>query len=432
MKIVDPETASQKIAELPEAAPRPVGPLPLEGLRVLDFTHFIAGPMATMILADGGAEVVKVEPPGRGDDFRYYPPADQRAPRDGIPFLWTNRNKQSLVLDLKCPAGLEVAKELVKQSDVLVENFSGGVLQRLGLGYEECRALNPRLIYATASAYGSRGEFSDRGGFDAIAQAESGFMSMNGYPDREGVKTGATVMDMATAMMLSNAILMALAARQRLGHGQRVEACLFDVGLFMTGFAPMQYYFTGAQPPRNGNTPPDTSPSGVFRCADRSFMLNSGNSRIFERLVREVLNCAELMDDSQWKNIGYRIAHRERLTAILNCEFGKLDWSELQRRLRAAKVPHGELRTLPQSLASRESIARRRVTRIPHGTLGLIPNFPLPIELSETALKEANASPTLGQHSVEVLRTLYTDDTIRQLALQGAFGDGGLPGWPAE
>jgi crotonobetainyl-CoA:carnitine CoA-transferase CaiB-like acyl-CoA transferase len=432
VKVVNPETSSQKIGELPEPAARPGGPTPLEGLRVLDFTHFIAGPMATMILADGGAEVIKIEPPERGDDFRYYPPADPRAPRDGIPFLWTNRNKKSLVLDLKSPAGIEVAKELVKRSDVLVENFSGGVLERLGLGCEACRALNPRLIYATASAYGSRGEFADRGGFDAIVQAESGFMSMNGYADRDGVKTAATVMDMATAMMLSNAILMAVTARERLGHGQRVEASLFDVGLFMTGFVPMQYYFTGAQPARSGNTPPDTSPSGIFRCADQSFMLNSGNARIFERLVKDVLNCAELMENDAWKSIEYRITHRERLSDILNREFGRFEWAELQRRLRAAKVPHGELRTLPQALSSRESVARRRVTRIPHDALGWVPNFPLPIELSETALAAATASPAIGQHSMEVLRTLYADETIRSLARQGAFGEGGLPRLPAD
>jgi crotonobetainyl-CoA:carnitine CoA-transferase CaiB-like acyl-CoA transferase len=428
MKILDPAFATRNILELPEPEPRsPSAPSPLDGLRVLDLTHFIAGPMATMILADGGAHVIKVEPPARGDDFRYYPPADPRAPRDGVPFLWVNRNKKSLVLDLKNPGGLEVAKDLVRNSDVLVENFSSGTLERLGLGYETCRALNPRLIYATASAYGSRGEFADRGGFDAIAQAESGFMSMNGYADREGVKTGATVMDMATAMMLSNAILMALTARQRNGQGQRLEVCLFDTGLYMTGFAPMQYMFTGVQPPRGGNTPPDTSPSGVFQCYDRSFMLNSGNARIFNRLVKEVLGCVELQEDPAWGDVGYRIAHRDRLSAILNREFAKFEWAELQRRLRASKVPHGEVRTLPEALNSREATQRRRVTRIRHKKLGWIPNYPLPFELMSTPLREATASPGLGENSMEVLSQLYSPDHIQYLSTQGAFGAAGLP-----
>lgn len=427
MKNIDSEFATQHILKLSEPAPRPSGaPLPLEGLKVLDLTHFIAGPMATVILADGGANVVKIEPPERGDDFRYYPPADPRAPKDGLPFLWANRNKKSLVLDLKNPAGLEVARDLVRTSDVLVENYSSGVAERLGLGYEACRELNPGLIYATASAYGSQGEFADRGGFDAIAQAESGFISMNGYADREGVKTGSTVMDMATAMMLSNAILMALMARQRDGQGQRLEVCLFDTGLFMTGFVPMQYMFTGVQPLRGGNTPADTSPSGVFRCRDRSFMLNSGNARMFERLVNDVLACAELANDPMWNDVRYRISHRERLSDILNREFAKYEWKDLQQRLRASKVPHGEVRTLPEALNSREATQRRRVTRIPHPQLGWIPNFPLPFELMSTPLREATAPPTLGQHSMEVLSQMYDPARIRALSAQGAFGPAGL------
>jgi crotonobetainyl-CoA:carnitine CoA-transferase CaiB-like acyl-CoA transferase len=429
MKIVDTAGAERRISGLPAAMPRAgTSQPPLAGVRVLDLTHFIAGPLATLILADGGAEVIKVEPPGRGDDFRHYPPADPRAPGDGVPFMWVNRNKKSVVLDLKSGAGLAVARELVKNSDVLVENFSSGVLDRLGLGYEACRALNPRLVYATCSAYGSDGPFADRGGFDAIAQAESGFTSMNGYPDRDGVKTGATVIDMSTASMLSNAILLALMSRHSTGEGQRVEVCLFDTGLFMTGFAPMQYYFTGVQPPRSGNTPPDTSPSGVFHCRDRAFMLNSGNARIFERLIREVLGCDELVQDPAWSDVGYRITNRARLTEILEREFSKYAWAQLQPRLRQSRVPHGEVRTLPEALASEEATQRQRVNRIPHDRLGWVPNFPLPFTLSSTPLADPNPAPGLGQHTREILSQFFDETHLGTLESGGAFGPGGLIG----
>ena len=423
MKAIDSSAAAKRIGDLPLHPLRQASqPAALAGLRILDFTHFIAGPLATMILADGGAEVIKVEPPGRGDDFRQYPPMDPRSPREGVPFLWVNRNKKSVVLDLKSPAGLEVAKSLVQSSDVRVENFSSGVLDRIGLGYEACRELNPRLIFATCSAYGSEGAFADRRGFDAIAQAESGFTSMNGYPDREGVRTGATVMDMSTAMMLSNAILMAVHVREKSGVGQRVEACLFDTGLFMTGFAPMQYFFTGVQPPRSGNTPPDTSPSGVFQCRDQAFMLNSGNSRMFERLVREVLGCEELAAEPAWGEVLYRIAHRDRLTKILNQEFNKYLWAELQPRFRAAKVHHGEVRTLPEALNSPEVRDRKRVTRIPHDRLEWIPNFALPIQLAGNPLVEPHSAPGLGEHTQQVLSAIYPSEEFASLAQQGAFG----------
>ena len=191
-------------AEFAEYPRRPAGaPLALQGIRVVDFTHFIAGPFATMILADMGADVVKIEAPGRGDDFRQYPPMVPEL-EGGVPFAWCNRTKRSIALDLKSPAGLATTKALVAKADVVVENFSTGVMDRIGLGYGVCRALNPRIVFCSVSAYGREGPYSDRGGFDPIAQAESGFIRMNGYPDREGVRALAPVMDTSTAMMAAS------------------------------------------------------------------------------------------------------------------------------------------------------------------------------------------------------------------------------------
>ena len=209
------------IAEFPPHTARPAqAPKALQGVVVADFSHFVAGPLATMFLADMGADVIKIEPPERGDELRYYPPVLPELPEQGGPFVWSNRNKRSLALDLKKPEGLEVARALIAKADVLVENFSTGVMQRLGLDYETCKAINPRLIFCSVSAYGREGPYADRLGFDPIAQAESGFVSMNGYPDRLGVRASSPVMDISTAMMVSNAILGALYARATQGEGQ--------------------------------------------------------------------------------------------------------------------------------------------------------------------------------------------------------------------
>lgn len=287
-------------ADFPEHKRRASGaPHALDGIRVVDFSHFIAGPLATMILADMGAEVIKVEAPVRGDDARRYPPMHPQLDQ-GAPFVWSNRNKKSIALDLKSPQGLALARDLVCRADVLVENFSSGVMRRLGLDHETCLALNPRLVYCSVAAYSREGAFADRFGFDPIAQAESGFVSMNGYPDREGVRALSPVMDISTAMMVGNAVLGALLARERLGRGQRVEVSLFDTAVLMTGYATMQSLFTGKEPQRSGNTAPDTCPSGAFRASDRTFYINSGNDNIFQRLMGQVLERPDVAADADY------------------------------------------------------------------------------------------------------------------------------------
>ena len=308
---------SQLEADFPAHPTRRAGAeLPLQGLRVVDFTHYIAGPFATMILADMGAEVVKIEAPGRGDDFRQYPPMVPEF-EGGVPYLWTNRCKRSIALDLKTPEGLALARELVAKADILVENFSTGVIERLGLGYDSVREGNPGLIFCSVSAYGRRGPFADRLGFDPIAQAESGFISMNGYPDREGVRALSPVMDISTAMMASNAILGALVARARTGKGQALDVALFDTAVLMTGYSPLQQLYTGKAPQRPGNTSPDTCPSGVFTASDRSFLINCGNTQIFQRLMGQVVGLPEVAADPAYATNKDRVARREQLFAVL-------------------------------------------------------------------------------------------------------------------
>ncbi|MDX3906795.1 MAG: CoA transferase [Pigmentiphaga sp.] len=415
-------------ADFPEHRARPAGaPHALDGVRVIDFSHFIAGPFATMILADMGAEVIKIEAP-RGDDFRQYPPVHPDIGQ-GAPFLWSNRNKRSVALDLKSEAGLRLARELIATADVVVENFSTGVMERLGLDYASCRRDNPALVYCSVSAYGRQGAFADRLGFDPIAQAESGFISMNGYPDREGVRALSPVMDIGTAMMACNAILGALLARGRTGHGQQVEVALFDSAVLMTGYATLQHVFTGEEPRRHGNTSPDTCPSGAFRARDRSFYINCGSDKIFQRLMAQVLERPDLASHPDYASGAARSARREELFAILDEAFGREPWEHWQARMRAAGVPCGLVRTVGEAVRSPEARERALLTRIPHARLGWVPNLALPIRYSATPLADPAPAPTVGQHTREVLQATlgYTADRLDALQAAGAFGPAERP-----
>jgi len=408
----------------PDHVPRPANaPHPLGGLRVVDFSHFIAGPLATMILADMGAQVIKIEAPGRGDDLRRYPPLHPQLDH-GAPFLWSNRNKKSVALDLKSTAGLALARELIAQADVLVENFSAGVMQRLGLDHARCLAANPRLVYCSVAAYSRNGAFADRLGFDPIAQAESGFVSMNGYPDREGVRALSPVMDIGTAMMVGNAVMGALLARHSTGCGQRVEVSLFDTAVLMTGYASMQTLLTGQDPQRSGNTSPDTCPSGAFRARDRTFYINSGNDNIFRRLMTQVLERPDMADDPNYASGPLRTRHRARLFSILDETFAQEDWAHWQARMRAAGVPCGLVRTVGEAIRSPEARDHALVTRIPHPQLGWVPNLRLPIRYDATPMADPVAAPSVGQHTREVLREVLgvSDERFDALAAQGAFG----------
>jgi len=396
----------------------------LEGVKVVDFTHFLAGPLATMTLGDFGADVSKIEPAGRGEDFGYYPPQDPAVPAQGGPFLWSNRNKRSVALDIKTAMGRQTALDLIAQADVLVENFSTGVMDRFKLSYNDCAAVNPRLIYCSVSAYGREGPYADRLGFDPVAQAESGFISMNGYPDRPGIRSGAAVMDIATSMMACNAILLALFSRERTGKGQQLEVALFDTAILMTSFASMQQLLTGRDPQRHGNTSPDTCPSGVFEASDRPFYINCGNDKIFQRLFTEVVDRPEIANHPEYARSADRLHRRDYLFSILNEEFAAHPWAFWQQRLRAASVPHGEVRTLGEALTSGEVRSRGLVTRIPHPVLGWIPNVNTPIRLGDCPAVEPKAAPAVGQHTDEVLREVlkYDDARVAELRQQGAFG----------
>lgn len=384
--------------------PRPAGaPLALEGVKVLDFSHFLAGPLAAMILGDCGADVVKIEHPKGGDGFRHYLPTDPDLEGRGAPFLWANRNKRSVSLDLKSSEAVELVRRLLLQSDVLIENFSTGVMERLGLDYESCARINPRLIYCSIPAYSRDGEFSDRLGFDTIGQAESGFISQTGFPDREGVRTAAPIMDIGTGLIAGNAILAALVERSTSGQGQYVEVALADSALTMVGYMTMQFLYGGAEYPRNGNTSAESVPTGVYRTLDSAFVLNGANPNILERLL-SMLERPELLTDPRFADRQSRMLNRVAFEGILQDIFVQKPWSHWAPLFRQAGVPAGEVRTIKGALESAEVRDRGLVTRVPHESAGWVPNIALPFLFSRTPVADPRPGPALGEHTEEVLR----------------------------
>ncbi|MBC5767065.1 CaiB/BaiF CoA transferase family protein [Ramlibacter albus] len=413
------------LEEFPDYQPRPPGaPAALDGVRVVEFAHFIAGPFAGTLLANFGADVIKVEAPGRGDEFRYYPPAAPALQDQGAPYIWANRNKRSVTLDLKTEAGLAVARDLVRGADVVIENFSGDVMARFGLDYASCKALKPDIVYCSVSAYGKDGAFAKRLGFDTVAQAESGFFSLNGYADRPGVRAGSPVVDITTATMAANGILAALFHRARTGQGQQLQIALYESATLLTGYAPMQHLLCGFEPQRNGNDSPDTSPTAAFMASDRLFYINCGNDRIYQRLCLEVLERPDLANDPALAGRDGRMERRLELFDILQDIFKTLPWSYWQPRLVKAAIPSAEIRTLPDALRSPEARGLDLVTRIPHPVLGWIPHVRLPLRMGATPAADPRPAPSVGQDTDDVLaRTLgYPADRIAQLRDGGALG----------
>lgn len=397
---------------------------PLRGMRVVDFSHFVAGPYATQLLAELGAEVIKIENPARGDEFRHHPPAIDMLDGEGPSFLWTNRNKKSVAVDLKKPGSHEIVMDLMKDADILVENFSTGVMERFGLGYERLAAEHPALIYCSVSAYGRTGPFADRSSFDPIAQAESGFMSLNGHPDRECVKTGSAVMDLAASMQAASGILAAVVERLRSGRGQRVEVSLYASAMSMVGYAAQQVLSdSGWTVTRNGNSSADTAPTGVFYAQDGPIYIACTTTEIYQRLFT-LIGREDMANDPELVVKVGRLRHRERLFSTVNAALATNTRDHWLDRLRAARVPSGAVRSLEEALSAPETQALGIVSRIPHPSGGAVANIRSPITLSATPLAPPIAAPALGAHTRQVLsETLgYSEERIAALEAAGVFG----------
>ncbi|MFN4090255.1 MAG: CaiB/BaiF CoA transferase family protein [Alphaproteobacteria bacterium] len=369
---------------------------PLHGIRVADFSRVIAGPLCAMTLADLGADVVKIENPDGGDDTRGYRPPDYKGLSPA--FLCYNRNKRSIALDLNKAEDLAKAKALTERADLVIENFRTGLMEKYGLGYEDLAPSNPRLVYLTVSAYGRTGPFKARAGYDPVVQAESGFMSMTGDPDLPPLRTGVPMIDVTTGMTTVQAAIAALIARETTGRGQYVEVPLFDTGFAMTLHASQSYLLDGVCPQRAGNGSILASPIGVFHGADGPFFLTIGGERPWRRLAGELLNRPDLLNDPRFATNAARVANDAELCALLNAIFATQPRQHWIDTMRAAGVPVGAIRTIPEAYTSAEAKTRGIVGRIPHETLGDVPNVRSPLRLYGTPLGEAVGAPELNQH----------------------------------
>src|ERR1700726_1167678 len=406
--------------QLPDRAPRAKGaPTALEGLLVVDFTRIIAGPACTQTLADFGAEVIKIENPDGGDDTRSYEHADLAG--ESAAFVSLNRNKRGIGLDLTKPEACDVARALIARADVVVENFSSGVMKKYGLDYASVAPENPRLVYCSISAYGRQGPFASRPGFDPITQAESGFMSLNGFPDGPPVRTGPPAVDLLTGMSACNAILLALVARDRLGRGQHVEVALFDTAVAMTQFYGMAYLMSGVNPTRQGNSPNGSPSVGVYEASDAPFYIACANDRLYRRLVIEVLGRPDLAS-GEFADRRLRTANKDKLRATLTGIFAQDLREHWVAKMKAANIPVGYLRTVEEAFNSPEVRERHRVSQIPHPAAGSVPHIEQPIRLDLTPAADAIAAPLLGEHTKDVLRKTLGYDEARIAALAEAGG----------
>jgi crotonobetainyl-CoA:carnitine CoA-transferase CaiB-like acyl-CoA transferase len=390
---------------------------PLAGMRVLELAQIMAGPTAGMMLADMGADVVKVEKLPGGDDSRGY-----REPRiNGVsaPFLILNRNKRGIALDLKRPQGREVLLRLARDADVLTENYRRGTLEKLGLGYDVLAAENPGLIYCAISGYGRDGPYADKGGFDLIAQGVAGLMSITGEPGGAPVKTGNSVADINAGILAVTGILAAWAHKLRTGQGQVVDTSLMEAALQQTYWHAAIAFATGESPGPTGSAHILTAPYQAFRTKDGWINIGGANQANWERIA-DVLGHPEWRDDARFRTNSDRMANLAALVALMNDVLAtrtKADWIEA---FDAAGVPVGPVNTINEALADPQTIARGMVVDLVHPQAGATKALGCPVHFSATPTSVTRPAPMLGEHTREVLADAgYSDAEIDALVAEG-------------
>ncbi len=380
---------------------RPPGSLPLEGIRVADFSRVLAGPLATMLLADLGADVVKVERPGMGDDARAWGPPF--VGEDAAYFLALNRNKRSVVLDLETERDRDLARRLALSADVVVENFRPGLMTRFGLDFERLSADKPELVYCSLTAFGEREGAVSRPGYDIIVQALSGLMSVTGHPGGEPTKVGVALLDVICGLYAANAIQAALIGRQHTGRGIHVTVSLFDAGVAALVNQAANHLLGGIVPGPMGNAHPNIVPYQLFRTKDRPIVIAAGNDRLFSRTC-EVLGLPQLSTDERYSTNESRVLHREELIALLSNRLATRSASGWIAELEAAGVPCALVRTVEEVFASPEGAATIQVIDDPvRGPLQLVAE---PIRIDGRIPPVRMPPPRLGEHTEEILREL--------------------------
>ena len=393
---------------------------PLDGISVLDLTRVLSGPFCTMLLADMGARVIKVERPGDGDETRAWGPPFVAG--ESANFLGTNRNKESIALDFKRPEGRRIIDRLLDQVDVVVENFRPGTLTRIGLDYASLKDARPKLIYASISGFGQTGPRRFEAGYDAVIQAEGGLMSITGDPEGPPFRVGVAIADLVAGMLAAQGIVLALFARERSGRGQQVDVGMLDGVVSILSYHASMHLTANIRSGRLGNRHATIAPYDTFVAADGEFFLAVGNDDQFRRFCAAA-GVAVLYEDPRFATNPARVVHhvelRQRLSPVL-CARPRAYWIEI---LTDAGVPCGAVREVPEALADPQVLAREMVQSVEHATAGMLKVVGVPIKLSDTPGSVRTAPPTLGQHTVAILRELQIrDDEIELLRSQRVIG----------
>lgn len=395
---------------------------PLEGIKVLDLSRVLAGPWCTQLLADLGAEVIKVERPGSGDDTRHWGPPwhGQGDDRVAAYFLSCNRGKKSAAIDFSRPEGADLVRRLAEQADVVVENFKVGGLKKFGLDAKSLRASNPRLVYASITGFGQDGPYADRAGYDYIIQGMGGLMSVTGLPDGEPgggpMRVGVAVVDLFTGLYTCVAVLAALYRREKTGEGGHIDAALFDTQLAMLANQASNALISGSDPVRQGNTHPNIVPYQPFDAADQPIIIAVGNDRQFARLA-EMCGHLEWVNDARFANNGARVANRNEMVRLVSGCVRQKPAAEWLPKLEAAGIPAGPINSITQALTDVQAQHRAMVR-----TVAGVPLVGSPVRLDGSRADSELKPPALGEHTRELLASLLDSSEISRLEADGVIG----------
>lgn len=408
---------------MPSSQPQLSGPL--AGIKVLDLSRVLAGPWSGQMLGDLGAEVIKVEQPGQGDDTRKWgPPFLSDGSRDSAYYLCANRNKRSVAIDLSKAEGQELVRQLAAQADIVLENFRVGGLAKYGLDYAALKAVKPDLIYCSITGFGQTGPEKDKGGYDFLIQGMSGLMSVTGDADGHPLKVGIPVSDLTTGLYATISILAALQHRNRTGEGQHIDLALLDAQMALLANQGSNWLNGGGEPRRMGNQHPTIVPYQDFACADGDIIIALGNDRQFRDLV-DILGLPEMADDARFVTSASRSDHREAMFAMINPAIARWTSDELLAALEAAKLPCGKINTIPQALEQPQTVARELVQEIAREDGTPIRFVGFPAKLSASPATYRLAPPRSGQDTRTVLSEVLgmTDGEVDALAAAGVIAE---------
>ncbi|RKO65497.1 CaiB/BaiF CoA transferase family protein [Desulfofundulus salinus] len=389
----------------------------LEGIRVLELSRTLAGPFCSMLLADMGAQVIKVEQPGVGDETRGYKPPEWGG--ESCYYLSLNRNKKGITLNLKTEEGRQIVKQLVSQVDVLIENFRTGTMEKFGLGYDVLKEINPRLVYCAVSGFGRTGPMKDEPAYDLLMQAFGGLMSVTGEPGRPPVKVGFSVVDLTTGLYAALGVLLALLAREKTGRGQYVEASLLQAIVSLQTYLAQGVLATGKIPGRLGSAHPNVAPYQVFETQDGYIIIAVPNDWLWKKMC-DALGLDHLKEHPKFAINADRVKNREELVALMTDYTRTKTSAEILAKLKEAGVPSGPIYNIAEVLSHPQVVHLGMIQEVPHPTIGTMKVLGIPIIMSETPGSVRMAPPLLGQHTVEVLSGLgYSEEDINELKEKG-------------